>query len=205
MRHIAFAIVMLSALPAHAHHPMGGAAPETLFQGLLGGLAHPVIGTDHLAMIVLVGLAAASAGRLLAGPFMFIAATMMGTMVHLAGVTLPLAEAVILASVIAVGALLVMGRSLGGTLALAGFAVAGLFHGWAYGAAVIGAEPMPIASYLAGFGLIQLAIALGTARVAMLLASRPNGFVHARIAAAVCLGVGLAVAAETLEAVLLAA
>jgi len=38
--------------------------------------------------------------------------------------------------------------------------LAGLFHGAAYGAAVIGAETTPILAYLAGFGLIQFGIML---------------------------------------------
>ena len=29
---------------AHAHHPMGGATPETFTQGLLSGFGHPIIG-----------------------------------------------------------------------------------------------------------------------------------------------------------------
>ena len=39
-------------------------------------------------------------------------------------------------------------------------AVAGLFHGWAYGAAVVGAEATPLLAYLAGFGVTQLLIAV---------------------------------------------
>jgi urease accessory protein len=204
MKNFAFLVAMLAASPVLAHHPMGGTAPATFVQGVLGGLAHPVIGIDHLAMIVLVGLAAAMAGRALAAPAVFIAATVAGTLVHLGGVDLPMAEGVILASVVVVGALLAGGQRLAGTAALIGFGVAGTFHGWAYGEAVIGAEPMPILAYLTGFAIVQLAIAHGVARLALHLASRPEGRLQARLAAAVCLGVGLALMGETIEAALLA-
>lgn len=204
MKYLAIPFALLAATPALAHHPMGGATPETFAQGLLSGLAHPVIGIDHLAMVVLVGLAAVAAGRALLAPALFIAATLVGTLVQVAGLTLPLAEVVILASVIVVGGLLAAGRTLGGRQALAGFAAAGLFHGWAYGETVIGAEPMPILSYLLGFGAIQFAIAFGVAHAAGWLATRPNGALHARVAAAVCMGIGLALMGETFEAALIA-
>jgi urease accessory protein len=43
---------------------------------------------------------------------------------------------------------------------LAGTATAaGIFHGYAYGESIIGAEMTPLLAYLAGFALIQLIIA----------------------------------------------
>jgi len=47
------------AEPAWAHHVMGGKLPQTFLQGLLSGFGHPVIGIDHLAAIVGVGILAA--------------------------------------------------------------------------------------------------------------------------------------------------
>ena len=44
--------------PAWAHHAMDMALPQTFSQGLLSGLGHPVIGIDHLAAIVGVGMLA---------------------------------------------------------------------------------------------------------------------------------------------------
>ena len=190
---------LLLASPALAHHPLGGEAPQTLIHGLISGLAHPVIGLDHLAFIVLAGLVAAFAGRSFAAPLAFIAATLVGTAVHLAGVVLPVAELVIAASVIVLGALLVYGRQVAGPIALAGFALAGVFHGWGYGEAVVGSTPMPIFAYLLGFGVIQFAIIAGVALVAGKLLEEGRGQMQARLAAAVCLGVGLVFAFETLE------
>lgn len=190
---------LLAASPALAHHPIGGEAPQTALHGLLSGLAHPVIGLDHLAFIVLVGLAAAGVQRRIVGPAVFIGATLAGTFVHLAGVTLPLAEVVIAASVVVLGALLFHGRQVRGAAALAGFAFAGLFHGWAYGGAVIGSAAMPVVAYLAGFALIQFVIAAGVARLASAATGTAEGMIRARGAAAVCLGVGLVFLVEQAE------
>lgn len=190
---------LLAASPALAHHPMGGEAPQTAFHGLLSGLAHPVIGLDHLAFIVLVGLAAAGAQCRTVGPAVFIGATLAGTFVHLAGVTLPLAEVVIAASVVVLGALLFHGRQARGVVALAGFAFAGVFHGWAYGGAVIGSAAMPIVAYLVGFALVQFAIAAGVARLASAATGTAEGLIRARGAAAVCLGIGLVFLVEQAE------
>jgi urease accessory protein len=196
-------LALLLASPALAHHPMGGEAPQTLWHGLLSGVAHPVIGLDHLAFVVLAGLAAALAGRGLSGALAFVAATLAGTGVHLAGVALPLTELVIAGSVVTLGAVLLAGRDLSGPVALGGFALAGLFHGWAYGAAVVGSEPMPVVAYLIGFGLVQTASAAGVAWLAAQALMRPQGAMQARLAAAVCLGIGLTFAVETVEGLLL--
>ena len=200
-RLLAIIAASIAAAPAFAHHPTGGDAPQTVANGLLSGLAHPVIGIDHLAFIVLVGLAAAGAARLVAGPAAFIVATVIGTLVHVGGVTLPLAPLVIGLATVALGALLIAGRKVSGPLALAGFAFAGLFHGWSYGGAVLGATTMPIVAYLVGFALIQFAIAAGIAWFARSLtadAEAPAWF-QPRIAAALCVGVGIAVFALEVE------
>ncbi len=194
---------LLLAGPALAHHPLGGDAPQTIVHGLISGLAHPVIGLDHLAFVVLVGLAAAFAGRSLAGPLAFVGATLAGTALILLGVALPMAELVIAASVVVLGALLLTGRQVSGPIALAGFAIAGVFHGWAYGEAVIGSTPMPILAYLLGFGVVQFAIAAAVAQLAGRMPEARGARMQARLAAAVCLGVGLVFMVETVEHMIL--
>ena len=56
----AAAITLTSAGTAFAHHPLGGMIPQNFMQGFLSGIGHPVIGFDHLAFVVAVGLIAAS-------------------------------------------------------------------------------------------------------------------------------------------------
>ncbi|MDA8870739.1 HupE/UreJ family protein [Rhizobiaceae bacterium] len=191
IRFAAFATASLATVPAFAHHPMGGETPETAVQGLLSGIGHPVLGLDHLAFIVAVGIAAVLAGSRFVLPLAFIALTLAGTGLHLMAVDLPLVEPVIALSVLAVGAMLASGRAFPVAAYAALFAVAGLFHGFAYGEAIFGAEATPLVAYLAGFGLTQYAIAVlvGTAVIAASRASTVTP--TARLAGAVVMGMGL--------------
>ena len=72
---IALAVALVAApSQSFAHHVMGGGVPDTLMSGLLSGFGHPIIGIDHLAFIVLVGISAAFTTRRLLTPLVFIAA-----------------------------------------------------------------------------------------------------------------------------------
>ena len=51
-------IFFLISFPAFAHHPMGGALPQNFLNGILSGIAHPIIGFDHLAFILTFGIIA---------------------------------------------------------------------------------------------------------------------------------------------------
>lgn len=146
---------------ALAHHPMGGETPATLWQGFASGVGHPVIGFDHLAFIIGMAMLAllTKAPRIM--PVAFVAACVIGTLIHLQAVTLPAAELMIAASVLLVGVLGLAGARLPVVAAAALFAVAGVFHGYAYGEAVVGAETTPILAYLIGFAATQCAIAWG--------------------------------------------
>ncbi|WP_226629200.1 HupE/UreJ family protein [Alloyangia pacifica] len=195
------ALGLLAPLPAHAHHAMGGELPTNALESAISGLAHPVIGIDHLAFVVLVGLLAARSGQRLALSGSFAAATVVGCLLLLAGVTLPLTEVVIGGSVVALGAVLLRAelpkvKALGIVVP-----VIGLFHGWAYGEAILGAETGVIPAYLLGFGLVQFAIAAGVAT--LVVAARESAGLAAtreRITAAACMGIGCAVMIETVEA-----
>jgi len=151
---------LLAAGPALAHHPFGGQTPTNALEAVLSGIAHPVIGFDHFAFIVAVGLLAAIPKK---GSFWipgsFLLAALGGTLAHVAGWNLPLPELFISASVLAFGLLLAIDRPFPVVLAPVLAAIAGLFHGYAYGEAIVGAEMTPLLAYLIGFTLIQTAIA----------------------------------------------
>lgn len=190
--------------PALAHHPMGGAVPESLTNGLLSGFGHPIVGVDHLAFVIAVGLAAAFTGRRLLSPLAFIAATVAGCLLQVAGTALPMVEVVVAASIVSLGAIVLSGRRIGLPALLGLFALAGLFHGWAYGESIVGAEPTPLLAYLVGFSAIQYAIAAGAGVVALRIwnAAGPES-VRPRLAGAVIAGVGLAFLVENVEGLLL--
>lgn len=179
-------------LPAHAHHMMDGQLPNTLAQGLLSGLGHPVIGLDHLAFIAAVGVAIGAYRLNAAVALAFVGASMLGVLVHVGGVSIPGAELLVAASVLLVGVLLARGAALPAAGWTALFAVAGLFHGYAYGESIYGAEQTPLLAYLAGLFVIQSVIALGVAALTRQVMSSP---INARLGGAAVAGIGLAVLA----------
>jgi len=195
----------LAAGPALAHHPMGGLLPQTLWQGLLSGLGHPVIGLDHLAFVAGIGLAAAFAPKRWLAPLAYVGATLGGCLLFVGGVVLPRVELAVALSVLLVGALVLSGRALPTGLSLPLFALAGLFHGSAFAESIVGAETTPLVAYLVGFAAIQLAIALliMLAVRGVLRASEP-GAVSARLAGALVAGIGFTYLFERVESLLLA-
>lgn len=165
-----FRIVAVAALStllpvsAQAHHFMDGSVPQTLFEGFLSGLAHPVIGPEHLGFIIAMALAAAAARRIVLVPLVFVLATAVGCAVHLGGGPVPGGEPAAIAAALFAGALLAIAwhRTMPG-LWVAFAAVGGVIHGHAYGAAIVGAEPAPVGSYLAGFAVVQAVLCCGGA------------------------------------------
>ncbi len=200
---VALAVVsaaMVAAGPALAHHPMGGATPTTFWHGFLSGIGHPIIGLDHFAFVIGVGLVSAFvAGRFIM-PLLFIAATVAGCMAVVNGMTLASAEMVIAASVLVLGVIAMSGLSLPLWLLGGLFAAAGLFHGGAYAEAIVGAEATPLVAYLAAFSLTQYVIAIGAMLAVRALWHATSGrALQPRLAGAVVAGIGLTFLVEHLE------
>lgn len=155
--------LLASSSTAFAHHAMDGQTPQTFGQGLLSGLAHPVIGLDHLAFLVVAALLACTLkgrARFLA-PLAFVGATVAGTVLHLGAANIPMSETLVALSVV-LGAALAMTRgSIGAFGVTALFAVSGVLHGYAYGESIVGAESTPLLAYLVGFAAIQYALIVG--------------------------------------------
>ena len=163
-------IIILETLispPALAHHPLDGRLPANFFEGIMSGFGHPVIGFDHLAFVIASGLIALGIAGGMIIPIAFVIATSIGAGIHLASIDLPVPEIFIAASVVLFGILLIFrgkkqqNRSYN-FIILSLAALAGLFHGFAYGEGIFGAETTPLVAYLIGFTIIQLVISLGT-------------------------------------------
>lgn len=148
-----------SAIPAHAHHAMGGKPVSNGLEGFASGVAHPLIGVDHLAMIIAIGVLSALLRPGLLVAFTFVIAAMFGTGLHLLGLSLPLSEPLVSLSVLAAGILITLRRSLHSGIVLGLSATGGLLHGYAYGESIFGAQTGSLVAYLAGFTVIQLIIA----------------------------------------------
>ena len=181
----------LMTASASAHHVMGGKIPTTFAEGFLSGLGHPVIGPDHLAFLLAIGVAVGVGGLNLVLPLLFVVASAIGVTLHVNGVNLPGAEIVVAVSVLFAGFLIARGRALPVSLWAILFTAAGLFHGYAFGESIFGAERSPLHAYLLGLIIVQSALTVGTA----LFVRRRAGGVSAiapRLAGAVIIGVGLA-------------
>jgi urease accessory protein len=151
-------------VPALAHHPMGGATPVTFLQGLLSGFGHPVLGLDHLAALVVVGLLASRTGRgwfLL--PSVWIAAMGAGVFAHLGAIDLPGAEFLVAGSLVAIALIAVVLPALSPAVMGPVFAIGGVAHGHALAESIVGAEPMPLVAYLIGLVVVQSAVTTAVA------------------------------------------
>jgi urease accessory protein len=168
----AVVLLQLAVGPAFAHHLMGGVLPGTAWQGLLSGLGHPIIGLDHLAFVLGVGVMAQLAGAIVRLPLLFVAGTVLGCALHVWGYDLPASELAIVLTVAVAAGLVATRAKVPPALLAAMFAAAGLFHGYAYGESIVGAEPSPLAAYVVGFGIIQTAIAVGSAVAFRVLVGR---------------------------------
>jgi urease accessory protein len=159
--------LLIFASKTLAHHAMAGQTPDNFLNGFLSGLAHPVIGLDHLAFVVASGLIAVGMEQGLLIPIAFAIATLIGTGIHLQGINLLFPEGIVALSVVIFGVILTLKKGLQThsnlyTIALATLAmIAGIFHGYAYGESIIGARVATLVAYLIGFTVIQLAIASG--------------------------------------------
>lgn len=159
----------LAATPALAHHAMDGETPTTLVQGLLSGLGHPVIGLDHLAALIGVGLVSSRFPRGLTLPAFWIVAMAAGIGIHLASADIPQVELLVALSVVIIGIAATLRTTLSYTLIAGLFAAGGLVHGYALGESIIGAEAAPLGGYLVGLVVVQTALTTGIAYAAIKL------------------------------------
>ncbi len=201
---LAAVVFTMSAVPAFAHHPLGGLPMETLTDGLLSGVGHPLLGFDHLFFVIAVGIAALYTGRPKLATAAYIGTMMLGCLLMSFGVGLPVKEFVIGVSLLVVGGILLSGRATGLTLAVGLFAVFGLFHGSAFGDTIAaqeaGAGVTVLVGYLVGLGLLQYGLALLAGFVAQnLLKATEAQHIHARLAGAVVAGVGTFLTLENIE------
>lgn len=151
-RTFALAAMSLLAGTASAHTGDHGAVT-----GFAGGLAHPLMGLDHLFAMVAIGLWAAQQGgrALWAVPAAFAGAMLMGGMLAWSGFALPHVETAIALSVLVLGLLIATRRHWAVTAGIAFAAGFAVFHGYAHGL------EMPLAASPALYGLGFVLATLG--------------------------------------------
>ncbi len=119
-----------------------------LGSGFAAGLAHPLLGWDHLLAAVAVGLGAARhRGRTVWHlPAAFLAAMVVGIVLGAGGFALPMVEPALLASLVIFGAALALPKQVPLAIAAGLMGLFALFHGHAHGI------EMPASAVLAAYG-----------------------------------------------------
>ncbi len=143
-------LLSLASLPVHAHTGLG------TVHGFVDGLLHPLMGIDHLLVILAVGLLAVmrSGRELWLLPVSFLVMMAAGAGLHFAGFTLNAAETWVAFSVIASGLLVWTNYKMSSGLAVALVAVFALSHGYVHGRELqAGADAT---RYMGGFLLTTL-------------------------------------------------
>jgi len=192
-------IALLWANPSLAHHVMDGEIPRTFFHGFLSGLGHPIIGLDHLAFVIAVGLIGYLHQNSYLLPLAFLTSMVGGIVLRLTSFELYLVEPAISASVVLLGILAIRAKHLPTQVVVCGFAVAGIFHGYAYGGSILGAEVAPLSAYLLGLLAVQYAIAGMVIKLLEQLSNANASETPIRVIGGIVLGVGLVFTVENLS------
>jgi urease accessory protein len=184
--------LLLASSPALAH--IGHGSTESF----AAGVAHPLSGLDHMAVMIAVGLwAALKGGRALwIWPAAFVGVMLAGGALGMAHVPVPLVEPGILASVVALGLLVALAVDLPvwlGAVIVAAFA---LLHGHAHGSEV--AETIGGIEYMAGFALATASLHLIGVGFALTMV-RAHWRAAIRVAGVACVAVGAGLMAGVLS------
>lgn len=150
----------LWASPAAAHHVADGKTPTSWTEGLLSGLAHPVIGVDHLAFIIVIGLVAAFMRNGVRTMVLFAGALLLGVLLHQGRPNLPMVEVLVAGSVLLAGIVLILRQTNSERLWSMFAGAAGLLHGYALGEPIVAAPSGALVFYLIGLALAQVLIML---------------------------------------------
>ena len=178
-------LIALMASPASAHTAAGSGF------AFLDGILHPLMGVDHLLVMIGVGLWAGMTGGKARWiwPVAFVSVMAVGAAAALAGINLAHVETLILLSVVGIGA--VVGLGLRPPLAI-GAVVCGLFalaHGHAHGTELpLGASAV---GYVAGF-LVTTAALHGVGVALGMIANRDTWITRTAGAAIAITGAALA-------------
>ena len=169
------ALLALLSQPAQAHTGIGAV------HGLVDGLRHPLIGVDHLLVMLAIGLWAAMRGgrALWLLPMTFLMTMGAGAALHFAELTVTAAENWVAFSVLAAGVMVWRNTPMPSALAVALVAVFAFGHGYVHAAEL--ANGADVLGYSEGFLLTTamlhgLGIAVGLLGSAARLKMIGTGF-----------------------------
>jgi len=141
---VLFALASLAPALACAHPQHAGAT-------FMSGFSHPLLGIDHLLAMIMVGICAVSvSGRALwVLPSTFLGGMAAGGLIGGAGITVPLVEPLVAATVLVLGLIVVLEARARLPLSAALVACFALLHGAAHAAEIRASEAL--IAYCAGF------------------------------------------------------
>ncbi len=195
--------LMLPTTGALAHHALGGSVPIGFGEGLLSGLAHPVIEVDHLAFVLAVGVLTAVCQGGLGLPAWFVAGTVAGCLLDAGGLQVQPAGWMVPLSALLIGGYLASGRGDAGHWHRWIFLAAGALHGLAYAQSIIGSQNNSLAGYLLGFAVVQTLVAWSAMLAAYWFWRGDRLYANARVFGGLLAGVGVATLYEAAVASLL--
>jgi len=154
---LAAIVSIAAASPALAH-------PGALGHGsLAAGFAHPLLGLDHMLVMLAVGLWASLLGAqgekraVWLVPSAFLGAMAIGFALALSGLSLPFVEPTILASVVVLGLLAAAAYTVPAGVGMALVASFALFHGYAHAGALGAAGALAFGvGFIVSTGLLHL-------------------------------------------------
>lgn len=202
---VLFSLTLLAlSSSALAHHPLAGQEMTTVWHGLFSGFGHPLLGFDHLFFVLLMGVAAFYTGRGRSLPLAYIATMLCGCLAVSWGLAVPLVELAVAISLLALGVAVLSGKGLSLVSAGSLFALAGWFHGAAFGGSMAAAEAGSaegvLIGYLIGLGVTQFVVSiLGGRAIVRLWGAVDVSAIPARLVGAMVAGVGLFLSLEQLE------
>lgn len=130
LTHILALVALMNPLVASAH-PFHWASDSL---GFVGGLIHPLTGTDHIITMLAVGLWMSQTGRRLVYlmPFVFVAFMLMGCGLSLIPIEIAHAENVMYLTVLMLGLMLVSGRHVPLSVGIIITNSVAVFHGYVH-------------------------------------------------------------------------
>ncbi|MEA5620387.1 HupE/UreJ family protein [Cronbergia sp. UHCC 0137] len=151
------ALVVISLLSSLAGTPVQHDI-SNCWEGLIWGIADPVLGLNRLAPIIAIGILSARFASRRGISVSFVLAALCGQLMYLSQVNLPGAEIAIAISTIVLGAVLVTSTPLDWrAIALLSIAT-GLFQGYAGGESIPNLEMLSLIAYIFGVTLTQSVI-----------------------------------------------
>ena len=176
--------------PAFGHHPflMDESYQASVWQSFFSGIAHPLLGPDHLLFILGIALVGLTKGQKSILPLLAVGlgGSLLVQLQPLPDFLTAWAEALVSLS-LAIEGLIVL-NLLSTKWLLPMFAL----HGYLLGSTIVGAEPSPLIGYFCGLLFVQGSLLLGVTSVSKKVAHRLLRAKDRITLAGIWIGIGLA-------------